>query len=301
MKWFRCDSALPHHYSIQRVLTALGVEGFGGLVLLWCFSAMWGRDPASPGRCVDSDGDPIPKTALVAASQLTEAQFDELITILLETKGIDRVAWDSNEELNFLGMRSRSDEYRKKVARTKSSGAPSTPRRSVPVGLIKSPPKSPEASESEPVIAAADQSHRLILEAKKITVSPLTRALMEKWNETVTPPLKPVEKLTALRRRLVEKAQKKHTVDELVEAMTLIEASSFCRGEGGSGWKADFNWLLEKNHCETVLSRRYENGRAITTGASTPHRLRDENQNDLRAFARRGALSLAPAAETPDE
>jgi hypothetical protein len=249
MKWFRCDSDLPHHYSIQRVLTSLGVEGFGGLVLLWCFAANWGRDATSPGRCVDSDGDPIPKDALVAASRLTPEQFDELIAILLDTKGVDRAAWENSTELNFLGMRSRSDEYRKKVVRSKAK--------------VKAKPKTSHEPDNSGFFA---------------------QQLVEVWNATVTSPLKPVDQITPLRRRLMTQALKKHTMDTLVAGVKALEASTFCRGGGDRGWVADFNWLLEGTHCEKILDGRYDNGPQTLTVA-------DQNRRELEAFANRGQLT----------
>jgi len=111
MLWFRVESNCPANRTSKRVLKHLGAEGFGGMVLLWCFAAAYGKDDLSPGRCVDSDMDPIPREDLVVASTLSEETFDALIAILMDTKTVDRQAWTERGELVFPGLSSRADRY----------------------------------------------------------------------------------------------------------------------------------------------------------------------------------------------
>ena len=119
MRWFRVESDMPHHYSIQRILQdpELGTAALGSLLLLWSFAAHYGKDPLYPGRCVDSDGDPIPLIDLVKVSLAPIDQFNALIHVLIQTKGIDVAAWNDRKELCFPGMRTRADAYTKRIAK----------------------------------------------------------------------------------------------------------------------------------------------------------------------------------------
>lgn len=146
MLWFRVMSNMPHHPSIQRVLhtPTLGTAGLGSLLLLWAFSAMYGRDRTSPGRCVDSDGDAIPRVDLIRASLMTEDQFDTLLQVLVETKGIDVTAWLDRQELSFPGMRTRADEYTKQLAKRAAQSTPAPPPTVTATTLrLTAPPETP--------------------------------------------------------------------------------------------------------------------------------------------------------------
>jgi len=41
-------------------------------------------------------------------------------------------------------------------------------------------------------------------------------------------------------------------------AMAKVHASVFCRGEGSSGWKADFDWLLRPGTCVKIMEGKYD-------------------------------------------
>jgi hypothetical protein len=143
MRWFKMDSDTPHHRVSKRVMKHLGVHGFGSMILLWCYAAAYGRDITSPGRCVDTDLEPIPKEDLIDASGLTEEGFDQLMAILFETKTIDMAAWTDRGELAFPGMSKRADEYSQTLARGRRAASPPTkatptPRPAKPAALALS-------------------------------------------------------------------------------------------------------------------------------------------------------------------
>jgi|TARA_R110000764_G_scaffold53960_1_gene117541 hypothetical protein len=116
MKWIRIETTFASHRSIKRILNnpELGLAAVGALVILWTWVATFGRDPADPGRAVDSDGEPFPFEDLVVASQLSTQKFKQLIDVLVATKGVDVDAWSYRSELRFPGISSRADEYTKK-------------------------------------------------------------------------------------------------------------------------------------------------------------------------------------------
>jgi hypothetical protein len=149
--WFRVESDCPANRTSKRVLKHLGAEGFGGMVLLWCFAAASGKDDLSPGRCVDSDMDPIPREDLVVASTLSEETFDALIAILLDTKTVDRQAWTERGELVFPGLSSRADRYTQSLARSRpvrqpAKKAPSPPEPHPLDFISPEPPPAPTQS-----------------------------------------------------------------------------------------------------------------------------------------------------------
>ena len=151
MLWFRVESDCPANRTSKRVLKHLGAEGFGGMVLLWCFAAASGKDDLSPGRCVDSDMDPIPREDLVVASTLSEETFDALIAILLDTKTVDRQAWTERGELVFPGLSSRADRYTQSLARSRpvrppAKKAPSPPEPHPLDFISPEPPPAPTQS-----------------------------------------------------------------------------------------------------------------------------------------------------------
>ena len=154
MLWYKMDSNFPENRTARRVSRKLGNAGLGGLVRLFCFAAGHGKDPASPGRCVDSDLEPIPREDLVEASGLPEADFDALIETCVSTKCVDG-AWAESGELNFPGMLKRADEYAAKVmrrlateARTKGLPPPTAPPR-------RTPPSPPDTRVTAQPIAPA--------------------------------------------------------------------------------------------------------------------------------------------------
>jgi hypothetical protein len=145
MLWFKFDSNAMEGRTFKRVARRLGNAGVGGLLRLFCFSAGHGKDPTSPGRCVDSDLEPIPREDLVEASGLSEEDFDALIETCVSTKCVDG-AWADRGELNFPGMLSRCDEYAAKVMRrlaaeARTKGLPPPTTTATPPRTPPSPPE----------------------------------------------------------------------------------------------------------------------------------------------------------------
>ena len=257
MKWFKLDSATPNHPVSRRVIKEMGTEGFGAMILLWCYVAQYGRD--LPGRCVDSDGDPIPKDILVDVSTLTEEGFDRLINILYACKSIDQDAWDVRQELFLKGMRSRGDAYAKRMERIKK------PQRDYPedVAPLKATSVAIKVSHPEP-----DKT------GGKVT----TQRLMETWNTETKGHCEAVRKVTDIRVAACSRAVKKHGIAELEHAMTMIPTSPFLTG--AKGWKATFNWLMKGDNCVNVNEGQYV-GHAVPVGKGE---LFAQNRKELDAF-----------------
>lgn len=169
MLWYKMDSNAMEGRTFKRVARRLGNAGVGALVRLFCFSAGHGKDPTSPGRCVDSDLEPIPREDLIEASAMSGEDFDTLIGICVETKCVEREAWEHRGELNFPGMLKRADEYAAKVmrrlaagARTKGLPPPTAPPRRTPPSpqdtRVTAQPIDPAATTTTPPLALVGAS-----------------------------------------------------------------------------------------------------------------------------------------------
>ena len=114
MKWFQLDADAPDDPKIRAVTRALGVEGFGGLVSLWCHIAKHGR---VPGQGIDSRGAPFPVDDLVAATGLPPEKFDALIDACIRTGHFKRDAWEQRGAIWIPAMERRADRYSRQIAR----------------------------------------------------------------------------------------------------------------------------------------------------------------------------------------
>jgi hypothetical protein len=82
--------------------------------------------------------------------------------------------------------------------------------------------------------------------------------LRDIWNSTVTPPLPQVQRLSPQRIRKSGIALKEYGFELLVKAVSAIETSPFCRGGGGRGWVATFDFMISADHAVKVLEGAYD-------------------------------------------
>jgi hypothetical protein len=108
MKWLQLDTDMPHDPKIRAVDRALGVEGVGGLVQLWCFVA---RHGAQPGRALDTAGERLPLEDIRDATELDEAKFQQLLDICLRTGHFKRDEWEQRQGIWIPAMQRRADTY----------------------------------------------------------------------------------------------------------------------------------------------------------------------------------------------
>ena len=242
MKWFRMDSDTPNHPTSRRVIKRLGNEGFGGLVRLWCFTAQFGKD--EPGRCVDSDSDPFRKEDLLDASGLNEEAFSVLIEVCLETKCADRVAWEERGELAFPGMASRSDNYSKKIRRTKSIQGEDE----IQEGSNKNQKSFPTVQDTT--------VHEKRVQGKSVLNAELLR---DEWNRITAPPIPKCKGLSKKRIAAVALRVAEHGTSVMTKAFEAISESGFCRGENERGWVATFDWVLKPDVPLRALEGKYAN------------------------------------------
>ena len=70
-------------------------------------------------------------------------------------------------------------------------------------------------------------------------------------------------KLTAKRKTHAKARLKEYTLPEWEDIFQRIEASPFCKGNGSTGWKASFEWIIKSaDNAVKVLEGKYDNNRS---------------------------------------
>jgi uncharacterized protein YdaU (DUF1376 family) len=92
------------------------------------------------------------------------------------------------------------------------------------------------------------------------TEKPLTPdEIVEAWNDRMVPQGFPaVRRLTDTRRKQLRARIRENTIDEWQQAMSALERSEFCRGNGPNGWIADFDFLLQPKSFTKLLEGAYD-------------------------------------------
>jgi hypothetical protein len=128
-------------------------------------------------------------------------------------------------------------------ADSRDTPSPLSPPKVSPTPPTNTPPISPNPDDSS---ACADP--------------PLTASeIVEAWNERMVPQGFPaVRRLTGQRQRHLKARLRENTLDEWKEAMAALERSAFCRGENKTGWRADFDFLLQPKSFTKLLEGAYD-------------------------------------------
>lgn len=82
--------------------------------------------------------------------------------------------------------------------------------------------------------------------------------VVEAWNDLASRcglPL--VKKLTPERRKKLNTFVRRHSIDDITEAIAAIPRSPFLLGENGRGWKASFDWFLEPRNLTKLTEATY--------------------------------------------
>ena len=103
--------------------------------------------------------------------------------------------------------------------------------------------------------------------------------LIELWNNNATN-LSKVLKSNQTRNKKAQELWKQCTPDEWVKIMQKINSSDFCCGKNDRGWRATFDWLLQKETYLKVLEGKYDN-RSKKSGFE---KQRDEHISEFEAI-----------------
>lgn len=91
------------------------------------------------------------------------------------------------------------------------------------------------------------------------------QSIVDFYNEKC-PSLPRVIKLSDKRRSAIRSLLTDFTVEEVGQAFIKAEASEFLKGKEGSGWKANFDWLINKNNLLKVAEGVYDSKRKLKEG-----------------------------------
>lgn len=82
--------------------------------------------------------------------------------------------------------------------------------------------------------------------------------VVEVWNDLgVRYGLPLVKKITPERRKKLNTFIRRHSIDDITEAISAIPHSPFLLGENQRGWKADFDWFLEPRNFTKLSEGNY--------------------------------------------
>lgn len=83
--------------------------------------------------------------------------------------------------------------------------------------------------------------------------------VVEAWNEMAERlGLSKVRKIGDARMKMLKVRIRQHTIEDFTEAISAIERSSFLRGEGRDGWRADFDFFLQPKSFIKLIEGSYD-------------------------------------------
>jgi hypothetical protein len=82
--------------------------------------------------------------------------------------------------------------------------------------------------------------------------------VVEVWNDLATRHgLPAVKKITPERRKKLHSFIRRHTIDDITEAIAAIPRSPFLLGQNQRGWQASFDWFLEPRNLTKLTEGTY--------------------------------------------
>lgn len=82
--------------------------------------------------------------------------------------------------------------------------------------------------------------------------------VVEVWNDLAAKHgLALVKKLTPERRRKLQTFVRRHSIDDITEAIAAIPRSPFLLGQNQRGWQASFDWFLEPRNLTKLTEGTY--------------------------------------------
>ena len=93
--------------------------------------------------------------------------------------------------------------------------------------------------------------------------------VLEIYNEICSDYFPKANRLTEKRKQAIRKITKQYTEEQIREIFTKASNTAFLKGESESGWKADFDWLINENNIVKLLEGKYD-GRRKTQHTDPP-------------------------------
>lgn len=184
-----------------------------------------------------------------------QADVDAIIAALISAKRVAR-----GRVTNWSSRQFSSDRSKERVAAhraRKRSGNGADEKSNGVVTLHNGYGNAPETElETETKIEVISPNGDSSAEP---TDPPLTvEEVVEAWNTTAERlGLSVVKKLTRERQQRTLARIRENTIDDFKAALTTIEQSPFLRGEGRGGWKADFDFFVQKSSFTKLVEGSY--------------------------------------------
>ena len=107
-----------------------------------------------------------------------------------------------------------------------------------------------------PPIGISDEIPPPVVENPENEIKP--EHVVEVWNDLATRHgLPAVKKITPERRKKLNTFIRRHSIDDITEAIAAIPRSPFLLGQNGRGWQATFDWFLEPRNVTKLTEGTY--------------------------------------------
>lgn len=253
-------------------------EAMGLALDLWTWALARAREDAPPDGLVTGTG-PVPDRLLSGSvgwtgpvEQLTDALVATGMAVRVEggyrLTGFDRYksTWEKN--------RRRTGG---KPEGNRTGSAPVPARKTQTQTHIEDLPSvetaSPAAAVAEPMASGeelpdATEHAQPLLVAVPSPPAEKPEALQSLWNAEAHPVLPRWQGMSETRKRRAVARLRERPLSAWREVIRRLSASPFCRGEeGGTGWRASPDWLLQPDVADKVLEGKYDRpGAAAAAG-----------------------------------
>jgi hypothetical protein len=103
------------------------------------------------------------------------------------------------------------------------------------------------------------------------TTSSAVQMVVEEYNKTSFPK---VNKISEQRRKAIKARLKTFSLEEILKAFRMADASSFLHGNGDKNWVADFDWIMGvksggDQHLTRILEGHYSRDKSETARSGT--------------------------------
>lgn len=222
--------------------------------------------------------DPAPAEPLAAACGW-DGDAEVLLAALLRSRIVEqtpdggiRIPSRERYEAALAGQANRSEKARAAAKERwgRKTDAPSMPHASPEqcAGNAKTQTQTQTQKKEElPSSAAADLQVPLLQVAEKPSEQP--EDLQALWNHEAHASLPRWQGMSDTRKRRAAARLREKPLQTWREVIRRLSASPFCRGEeGGTGWRASPDWLLQPEVADKVLEGQYDRPDARTPAQS---------------------------------
>ncbi len=238
-RWYRAyegtvtDAKLGEAALIAEVSRSVAIAGWHCLLESAASRNNCGSFDATPRRVAVILGEPV------ASIERLFAAFDELALI----GGGAVAAWKRRQF--------QSDDSKERVRRHREKKRQETADVTVGNGDV-----TPPYTETDTYKISSNEDSSAVTP----TATPLTaQEVVEAWNSRMVPQgFRAVRRLTATRKVQLKARLRENTIDDWQQAMGALERSTFCRGDNKSGWRADFDFLLQPKSFTKLLEGAYD-------------------------------------------